>query len=1264
MGKIKNSGFFRIISSILVITFISLDIACASEVNSYKLAAPSSFSDFKGPEFKEAAQIQIGIRMAMKGLGSLDVASLRALGRLQFTERTVFAKKISGTMHFNEAQTYELSGQGIHIESNGYLVKAQTAGGTIYYCLISKKNRGKGYDISIVPERVITEELQKGTVRFTHGSINQKDKAIIDLYIEHEVSTKDNAAIDEWIRERMERGEYMADASVPELNALYKNAQEAIPGYVHSVLDTIYPYLARAGVENENIKKIKRVLGGASQLGVAQILIPYDWGSLPSIMVGTQKISVTAHSSAFATYIFLPRVVYDRIRKKEDARSGIYNLIEKELIHEIGARCGLKVTVKDGRTWNLLDEAVEELKAGREVVPSRELQDMAPVNLLELELRSDYAAGNMKEARNAFGRAVSLALLGVAPALSSGNAAGAPIDNTAVSARPGNTTPVNSRELEEIKIKKATDRIQELIDEDTSRDWIVGTAVLNEILKMDTKDAIAVMRGLEYRRLYALINSLNISVGMKGEPALFDSIISMLLECFRSDNAGLRWSGFNTLMLFKDVPRVGEAINPVMDDKVLRNIYELGASPWGWGNVGNCKNAAYRLGELRDKRAINPLIAKIYNTGDSAVAGACLRALSNIDDPKAFGVIWKIKDDQWPGFSSEYYAELLSKFSCSDKAVQFIFKNGKIDSVLWIYDKLDETQKASALQLAKAQLSKDNLEYSCNILKAMVEKLGMTEYKESYKIHEAFLDVGDEGNREILRALDKTKFLEFFGKFYINAPMSLSWRECPNLNSLVRIIKERGMGADVIPLLNGFLSRKTTYQGLKAGDRRSDMEYCLTIANLAVDLGESEYKETALIYQAVASGDIDGLVKRGQNVVPVLIEAIYENNSSVPADRAAKALGKIGSPSKDALPRLKELAISTRHSESVCNAAKEAVISIEKALGNEGASKPGVRDTVKPEAGEAPKKAEEKTPQSETKDAVEPGARLRSSERPREAAAKIGAVIPYIDNMRFGDMWRAEKITDVLWKASTGAIPAEAAKSELASLAPEVGRTTLGREAVYDIWLDRASILVAALTTPRVAKYTQPSDDDVRRVAARIKNAGVEAFVQKSQFPGDTISKYRNIIEGLGGKLKVYQDIKDLRTMIKNPEKSIVMLNEVISADSVLPQAPGLRFINFAKRDDLDKMTVSELDNYEAEMFSILLIARIITPEDLADKSNPVYRMLSHLLENYMPDGISVENYIQDIVTNAVRLIKTILKALPIAVYEAMRQSVAVLWSA
>jgi hypothetical protein len=176
-------------------------------------------------------------------------------------------------------------------------------------------------------------------------------------------------------------------------------------------------------------------------------------------------------------------------------------------------------------------------------------------------------------------------------------------------------------------------------------------------------------------------------------------------------------------------------------------------------------------------------------------------------------------------------------------------------------------------------------------------------------------------------------------------------------------------------------------------------------------------------------------------------------------------------------------------------------------------------------------------------------------------------------------------------------------------------------------------------------------------------------FVPKSQFPQDTIGKYRNALESIGGKLRVYQNVDDLDGMITNPGKSIVMTVDIKDSDvkileSLKANKNALRFLNFAKMKDLDKLSPDELDNYEGEMLGILLVARIITSEDFQDKGSSAYRMLSHLLEDYMPEGISVENYIQDIVVNAARLIKTILKALPATAYKVMKQSVEVLWAA
>jgi hypothetical protein len=180
--------------------------------------------------------------------------------------------------------------------------------------------------------------------------------------------------------------------------------------------------------------------------------------------------------------------------------------------------------------------------------------------------------------------------------------------------------------------------------------------------------------------------------------------------------------------------------------------------------------------------------------------------------------------------------------------------------------------------------------------------------------------------------------------------------------------------------------------------------------------------------------------------------------------------------------------------------------------------------------------------------------------------------------------------------------------------------------------------------------------------------------MQKSCFPKNTYAFYRQQVEAVKGKLVIYQNAEDLDGMIDDPDKSIVMNtyreddpkreDTLNSLQSLKLKHSGLRVMNFERMEDLDKMDDSELHNYLTETLSILMLSRIITPEESQDKGSSIYRMLSHLLEDYMPDGVSVENYIESIVNSAARFIKTILRALPATTYKMMKHAVEVLWSA
>ena len=263
-------NFNRIISFVVLLAFSLSNISFASELNSFKLATPSNFSNFKGPEFKDAAQIQAGIREALKGMSSFDLESLRSLGIREFTEKSVFGKKVQALIHFPTAQKCRIEGAQIQTEEGSYVFKANTRLGVNYYCLVSK-DASATYKISVVPERVLNEAIRKGVVKFTHESVDKKDKDIIELYLEHEISTENNTAIDEFIRKKMEAGEYgVTDYFMK--NLLYRSTKYTFSykNLYAKAVDELMDRLRGFGVAAQNVKKI-----GEELLSKPLVLIPY-----------------------------------------------------------------------------------------------------------------------------------------------------------------------------------------------------------------------------------------------------------------------------------------------------------------------------------------------------------------------------------------------------------------------------------------------------------------------------------------------------------------------------------------------------------------------------------------------------------------------------------------------------------------------------------------------------------------------------------------------------------------------------------------------------------------------------------------------------------------------------------------------------------------------------------------------------------------------------------------------------------------------------
>jgi len=137
----------------------------------------------------------------------------------------------------------------------------------------------------------------------------------------------------------------------------------------------------------------------------------------------------------------------------------------------------------------------------------------------------------------------------------------------------------------------------------------------------------------EYYWAARTLSNINDLYLEKNDPELkpVTEAVDILLSQFLNDDMCGRWNAFLALRNFKGDTTAANAIKPYIDDKFISDIFELGASPWGW-DYGNCKYAAARLGRTKDKRALIPLIAAAHNwRGDGEVRNDCLSAIKMIE---------------------------------------------------------------------------------------------------------------------------------------------------------------------------------------------------------------------------------------------------------------------------------------------------------------------------------------------------------------------------------------------------------------------------------------------------------------------------------------------------------------------------------------------------------------------------------------------------------------------------------------------------------
>ena len=1562
--------FTRIISIITLICFTLANISLAQDANSFKLSPPSSFSNLKGPEFKEAAQIQVGIRTALKDAQGFSIDSIKILGKRQFIEKSVFGRRIEGTIHFDEIAECRIEGKQIYIEKGSFIFRANTTGGKDYYCLVSTKKNGADYDISVVSERVISDALKGGAIKFTYESVDKKDKKILDLYTEHEISTAGNIAIDPWIEGKMLRGEYAVDDETVKTPP-YQHASRKkyrLNKYTTLVAD-ISKLLETIGVKAGNVGAITDTM-----LSIPLVFVPFkNDDELPIITMGGEKIRVKAHSSQFATYVFLPEELYAKVVKNEEWDGALTTLVEDRLTHEIGTRCGLKVTVQNGYTLNLLDSAVANYRltpAHKEPLEaSSEIRELKPVNLLELELRNDYAAGYSTK-KSIFERAMALVVAVILGGQINGFGAELQIPATQAPAFPFTIAASIGTPKESVN---AAAQLYQFAHKYT----VEGVA-------WNQKEAEAFMR--EYFKWESeFYKSIRINgIAMDGFNLKEDTLkpaqirdwtaaskecldLAVQLKILTGNKYGIRLTGHNDagaarqtaikilkekMDMYEEYSRSFPAFGSFLPWITIRDgkiqptsdwsdrLPALDNGEWAW-SLYTIYHTLKNVGEndlaVRYKRYFEMLVKNapsiIYDTNLRKI-----RAEVKIRNPKARSVDLNnysnniagyYLDDCYEGMMMVSFLTLFTDLPKSEK--DHIWDDIKMEKVTtkygttykgwppqspldgsphikWAFMFLPFTDNPAAkkVYLLQEKIRTNIHKYGIPVSTNTPGAIGYTAYEPNvFGLYGPFsmifgqtlqgnvtqnnyglawfLNVlqadrmqGPLGSGESISVKPGTNQLEeistvttvdgkmilwlammggiqnetrealkrdgLYDRFMmpVNRLYAATFGDASSVqdNAQFRLPQKPIVGRYVpkvheqtIEMID--LSAFWQYPALdKWGDKtavridgnkmiiehkpgaeggwgwaggslrrpltpgKGSAIYFKGKGNFTLKL-EGKNKEVERIDVSLIGEDkwtkvpLDTAVGKTFFVIAidrvmgniVIADRFYSPDGKVPDKSAPPAHLPITTPFKkpkkeeikriegeagkipaeevkrraktenDAIKKAQirqeaERAAETKKSKITAKQGKVDLMSVYNLSPNSNwgpalVSKSGNTLTIKHNvkksgygwswAGENLRgsyilkenegiRIEGKgkftlklegseivmrpvdldktgvviindlpkglkilrividkvmygtTVEIESMEIINTKTQSSSmyhklSVTPDPIRAQMDTIGADVDVSKIGSMAkRVDQITEILWNASLGYITMIEAEERLAKLVPEAKLTQTERNAIFDIWLSQASLVMAAIAVRRT-KYGKPSDKDIRLIATRIKEAGAEVFIPKSQFRGDGISKYRGIVETIGGKLRVYQNIEDLQNMITNPEKSIIMTTDVDDKDVNFLQnlnlkMENLRFMNFARMEDFDKMGLEELDNYEAEILSILLAARIITQEDFQDKGSPAYRMLSHLLEDYMPDNVSVESYIQDMVMNAARSIKTILKALPITVYKVMRQSVEVLWAA
>ncbi|MFH1877942.1 MAG: hypothetical protein ABH883_03965 [Candidatus Omnitrophota bacterium] len=392
------------------------------------LSAGSIFSDLKGAEAEMLGSVKLALQTNLMNLGveeiTEDVIKKMVVNDVISRKDTIFNPD---QMNFFFSNSLEKLPNGYFCVKCRVLEKGSETEYKDCYAVFSKNKNTElnAFSIEVYKEEEWQEWLKNQdsakNIPPKRADYKKADAEAIARYAEHEKSfAAGRKAVDEFIKMKMEAGDYAAQSDIRARDANYSSGKFS---YSKEDQDRLAADLGKtltaAGMGQGAVKQLEKMYAEKPL-----IIIPYNKASetLPAVTMYNEKnepvpVAVDSHSSDNATYFFMEEglflgemgksgnaAAYREAVKGAGLTVTIYDasvsaarqFIQDRLLYEAGVWCGQMGRVdKNGMLANALTEAKAEYDKAREAYkPASGIKALKPVgSLSEISVKRDYAAG-------------------------------------------------------------------------------------------------------------------------------------------------------------------------------------------------------------------------------------------------------------------------------------------------------------------------------------------------------------------------------------------------------------------------------------------------------------------------------------------------------------------------------------------------------------------------------------------------------------------------------------------------------------------------------------------------------------------------------------------------------------------------------------------------------------------------------------------------------------------------------------------------------